>query len=273
MATTMKRSHSRESQNSTESIGDRIYSAGRVGVRTAYTTLPMAVYGATSGKLNEIDNFNWLKKLLAYIFYRGDISRLNELNDHAAKASGAAGGLLVGYGIDKATEYLFPRNKSIRKVVQPLSYFGAANVANAVKNGFNGLENLVQDTVTRSIDTFSNIAQTGNASDSDYLVNTGIAALTGLAVVKGVNSILRSGIARESVNFVKDLAREFYGLGKFVGKNTIGKLYSLVLGDTNDRYEARRCSKVLRKRAKKLEDEADNVECYQQLRPWDKLVD
>lgn len=242
----MKRSRSRESQNSTESIGDRIYSAGRVAARTAYTTLPMAVYGVTSGKLNEIDNFNWLKKILAYIFYRGDISRLNELNDHAARASGAAGGLLVGYGIDKATECLFPTKKGVRKVVQPLSYFGAANIANVAKNGFNGLENLVQDTVNRTIETFSNITQTGNASDSDYLVNTGIATLTGLAVVKGVNRILRSGIARESVNFVKHLAREFYGLGKFVGKNTIGKLYSFVLGEANDRYEDRRCDKVLR---------------------------
>ena len=262
MTTVIKRKskskEAEESPSSTESFGDKLYSTARAGARIAYTALPTAVYGATSEKLAEIDGFNWFKKLLANVLYRGDIDKLNGLNDYSAKGLGASGGLFMGYLIDRATEKIFPKNKSLRKALQPVGDFALANVINLAAHGADSLESLVKDTMIRTGDVIHNIANTGG-SDGEYFANTGIAALTALAAVKGADSILRTGIAQGTVNYVKDISNEFYKFGKFLIRNTVGRAYNLTLGNTNDKYESGRIKNDLKKRAekeynKKLED-------------------
>ncbi len=250
----------KESLSSTESLGDNLYGAGRSLARIAYTALPAGIYGATSEKLNEIDNFNWFKKLLANIFYRGDISRLNELNDCSAKGLGASAGLFAGYLIDRATEKIFPKKKETRMFLQPLGYFTLANITNLAMNGAQSLEGLVRDTMVRTGGTINNISSTGG-SDSEYMANTAIAALASLAVVKGANNLLRTGLAEGTINYVKDMSREFYKLGRFLAKNTIGKAYNLTLGNANDRYESRRIKKDLKRKAeRKYNKELEDIE-------------
>jgi len=241
-------------QTESENIAGGLYDAARVGTRIAYTTLPAAAYAVTSDKLAEIDGFNWFKKLLAYVFYRGDISRLNELNDHAAKASGASAALFTGYAIDRATEAMFPNSKGIRKVLQPLGDFVAASAVNAAVHGANSLEGLVGDTLVRTGDVIHNIASTGNASDGEYFLNTGIATLTSLALVKGVNNLLvKSGIASATYQFGKEVVNS--------ALYPLKLLYNATLGDASDKYETRRIkSNLKRKAGRKFNKDVKKIE-------------
>ncbi len=260
MASIMTKKVEKNEKENNRTIEDNLYSAGRIGARIAYTTLPAAVYIASSGKLDEIDNFNCFKRFLANIFYRGDMTNLHELNDYAAKATGASAGLLIGYFIDRATEHAFSQNKGLRKTIQPLAYFGIANIANLITHGADSLEGLLRDTAERSSDFFSNITNTGNANDTESFLNAGIATLSALAAVKGANSIARSETAKATGQYIKGIAKEFYGFGKFITKNTLGRIYNWTLGEANEKYEARRIAKILRNRADNLKAEAKKIE-------------
>lgn len=243
MTTVIKRKHyARKETDSSDSL-DSLYDSARVGARIAYTALPAAAYAASSGKLDEIEELNWFAKILAKIFYNGDIQRLNELNDYAAEASGAGAGLAVGYAIDRVTEKMLPKNKGIRQILQPAVYFSIANLANMAAHGANSLESLIGDTLVRTGDVVHNIASTGNTSDGEYFVNAGIASLVGLAAVKGVNNLLvRSGIANGAYNFGKEVLKSLV-------ISPLKLAYNLTLGDANDKYESRRIKNSLKRKA------------------------
>jgi len=244
MTTLIKRKHyAKRETDSSDSI-DSLYDNARIGARIAYTALPAAAYAASSEKLDEVEGLNWFAKILAKIFYNGDIQRLNELNDHAAKASGVGAGLAVGYVIDKVTEKMLPKNRRIRQILQPAAYFSTANLANLAAHGADSLESLVSDTLVRTGDVIHNIASTGNTSDGEYFMNAGITSLIGLAAVKGVNNLLvRSGIANGAYNFGKEVLNG-------VVLTPLKLAYNLTLGNANEEYESRRIKNSLKRKAK-----------------------
>ncbi|MDO8508078.1 MAG: hypothetical protein Q7S27_00170 [Nanoarchaeota archaeon] len=268
MTFTIKRKEMKRKEPVGASFSEELEDYVRAGARGAYTALPIAGYVLSSDKLGEIDKLGFSQKLIANIFYGGDISRLNEFNDYSAKGIGLAGASLGGYGIDRLAESIFPKSAGLRNTLKTAGYFIGANIANVVSKGMDGVKSLgsleglianAQNTLATATDTLYNIANTGNGTDAENAVNTGIAGLTALAGIKGINYMAKSELAKGMTSFVKDMTRELYGLGKFTAKIFVGKPYSWILGDRAEKYENRRISKLLDKKSQKLQAEADNI--------------
>ncbi len=240
-------------QKNTSSSLDNLYDSARIATRLGYTLLPTGAYIASSEKTSEIDQLNWFYKMIAKVFYNGEIQKLAEFNDYSAKSVGVGAALLGGYALDKFTEEIFPRSKETRKALQPIGYFTLANLVNLASNGAKSLESLVSDTMTKTGEVISNLSDTGNSSDGEYFVNTLVASLVSLAAVKGANSLIfRSGLAASLGYLGKQLIKNVFWPFK-VG-------YDLTLGEANERYESRRISGLLEKNShKRSARELENI--------------
>jgi len=231
-----------------QKIKDKAYDTARAMARIAYTIIPTAAYIASSDKLNEIDNMSFFRKWLANLFYRGDIEKLNQLNDYSTKGVGISAGLLFGHCIDRATGRMLPNSPHLRKLSQIAGYFSAANLANLIANGFKDLEKIkgmsaletilsnAQDTVNLAADTAMNLSQLNQSSDIDYVASAGIMALTGMAVLKLGDSLIRSPLTKTLYNMVNSA-------------------YNYAIGSEDDTYKHRLANRIQIRKAKK---EIDN---------------